>query len=56
MRQFALAAIGTGSFFVLASLLTATVLSDPHLPIPLAIGGAGLFVGGAILVSHHQNS
>ena len=52
MKSAAKVAIGFGIFFIVIGILMSTGLAyDPKLPLPLAISGAGLFVGGAILAS-----
>ncbi len=39
-----------GVFCMLGSIVVA-IMSDPHLPLPLAICGAGFFIGGSVLAS-----
>ena len=50
MRNLGFSAVGFGLICFLASIALA-LTADARLPVPLAITGARLFVGGAILGS-----
>lgn len=50
MKEMARVPIVFGAICMLASIAF-TILGEPHYPTPLAIGGAGFFIGGAMLAS-----
>ncbi len=51
MKDMAGWTITLGLAFIVGSITIALIGGAPSLPMPLAICGAGLFIGGSILVS-----
>jgi hypothetical protein len=51
MKSFAKMALICGILLMVVGVLLASPLTagDPRLPVPLAICGAGMFIGGAII-------